>query len=300
MANEKNSKIEKKSKSIIEVALEIQGQTALEAGEVNFVSLNFIQTILPHSAIEGNSYKRENGFYKLFIASEHSVPYGTIPRMILSWVVTEAIRTSSREIYIGNNLSQFMKKVGLPTDGRTMARFKEQSKALFNSYISVGYDDGEKSDHKNILIATGVQFWWNEDEKNNQKNLFSSKITLSEEFFALIKKYHIPVDLRAIKVLKQSSLAFDVYSWLTYRYYSLKERAFISFEALQFQFGSGYDMNNRNSRSTFRRNFKETLKRIKILYPNAKFEVQKDGIVLYPSPTHIPRRNSKIKQISDS
>lgn len=286
MAKEKDNKNSSKIKpnrKIVDIGLEIQDQDAIIAGKMNFVSLNFIQTILPHSKLDEKIYERVNGNYSLkIVALENFIPYGTVPRLILSWLITTAIKTNSKEIHIGRNLSEFMKMIGFSTDGKTMERFKKQLQALFGSAINVSYDDGKTIEAKNILIATNYAFWWigNNDE-------FSSSITLSEEFFDLIKKYHVPVDLRAITALKRSSLAVDIYSWLTYRFSSLKKRTFISWEALQFQFGSGYQ-DNYTGRQSFKRNFHLALEKIRILYPEARLSTDKDGLVLFPSPTHIP------------
>ncbi len=111
--------------------------------------------------------------------------------------------------------------------------------------------------------------------------------------FSLIKEKNIPVDLRAIKGIQKSALAIDVYSWLTHRYSYLKERTCIPWEILQFQFGSGYDSKNRYSRASFKRRLKETMVKIKVIYPQAKFDFDNKGLILYPSPTHIPKRKSK-------
>ncbi len=273
---------------LIDIALEIQGRDAVAHNKVNFVSLNFIQTILPHSKVNEEVYNRVNGDYKLRINSsmDSIVPYGTIPRAILAWVVTEAIKTNSREIHIGSNLSEFMQKVGYGADGRTMKRFKEQCLALFSASIMVSYKDDKLQKGQGIFIASNYEFWW-ENEKSKQLNLFSSKIKLSEEFFNLVKKYKVPVDLRALEAFRNSPLAIDVYSWLTYRYHSLLESTLISWEALQFQFGSGYK-ENRISRQSFKRAFKKTLdEKISIIYPQAKYEFTKDGLIIHPSPTHI-------------
>ena len=48
-------------------------------------------------------YKRVNGPYTLvmFSSGETKLPYGNLPRLLLAWVCTEAVRTQSREIILG-------------------------------------------------------------------------------------------------------------------------------------------------------------------------------------------------------
>ena len=45
-------------------------------------------------------YKRVNGPYKLVMVAgaENKLPYGNLPRLLLAWVSTEAVRTQSREL----------------------------------------------------------------------------------------------------------------------------------------------------------------------------------------------------------
>ena len=60
-------------------------------------------------------FKRVNGPYTLvmFSSGKTKLPYGNIPRLLLAWVCTEAVRTQSRVITPGDSLSEFMRKVGL-------------------------------------------------------------------------------------------------------------------------------------------------------------------------------------------
>ena len=48
-------------------------------------------------------YKRVNGPYKLIMISggNTKLPYGNLPRLLLAWVCTEAVRTQSRELVLG-------------------------------------------------------------------------------------------------------------------------------------------------------------------------------------------------------
>ena len=54
-------------------------------------------------------YERVNGPYKLYMISGggNKLPYGTRPRLLLAWVCSEAVRTQSRELILGDSLSAF-------------------------------------------------------------------------------------------------------------------------------------------------------------------------------------------------
>ena len=60
-------------------------------------------------------YVRRNGPYKLGMTAgiDNKLPYGTIPRLLLAWVSTEAVRTQSRELILGRSLSEFMRKLNI-------------------------------------------------------------------------------------------------------------------------------------------------------------------------------------------
>ena len=55
-------------------------------------------------------YKRVNGPYKLIMYSsgETKLPFGNIPRLLLAWVSTEAVKTQSPVLVLGNPLTGFM------------------------------------------------------------------------------------------------------------------------------------------------------------------------------------------------
>jgi len=50
-----------------------------------------------------------------------------------------------------------------------------------------------------------------------QDHLFSSWIDLNERFFHAITSAPVPVDMRALRALKRSALALDLYAFVSYR-----------------------------------------------------------------------------------
>ena len=60
-------------------------------------------------------YVRRNGPYTLVMnaGSLHKLPFGNIPRLLIAWICTEAVRTQSRELVLGRSLSEFMRKLGI-------------------------------------------------------------------------------------------------------------------------------------------------------------------------------------------
>ena len=56
-------------------------------------------------------YVRRNGPYELIMISggKTKLPYGNLPRLLLAWVSTEAVRTGSRVLILGDSLCEFMR-----------------------------------------------------------------------------------------------------------------------------------------------------------------------------------------------
>ena len=60
-------------------------------------------------------YKRVNGPYTLIMTAvgQTELPFGNLSRLLLAWVCTEAVRTQSRELFLGASLSGFMRKLDM-------------------------------------------------------------------------------------------------------------------------------------------------------------------------------------------
>ena len=83
-------------------------------------------------------YKRVNGPYKLVMVAgaDNKLPFGNLPRLLLAWVSTEAVRTQSRVLVLGDSLSEFMRKLDLySTSGRGYTRLCNQMDRLFNASV---------------------------------------------------------------------------------------------------------------------------------------------------------------------
>ena len=64
-------------------------------------------------------YVRKNGPYTLVMIAGGEVPklpFGNLPRLLLAWVCTEAVRTQSRVLILGSSFSEFKRKLGMQGD----------------------------------------------------------------------------------------------------------------------------------------------------------------------------------------
>ena len=60
-------------------------------------------------------YVRRNGPYALVMSAGglNKLPYGNLPRLLLAWACSEAVRTQRRELVLGRSLYEFMRKLGM-------------------------------------------------------------------------------------------------------------------------------------------------------------------------------------------
>ena len=70
--------------------------------------------IATHQSGNRTRYVRRNGPYTLVMSTNglYKLPFGNLPRLILAWVCTEAVRTQSRVLILGDSLSDFMRELG--------------------------------------------------------------------------------------------------------------------------------------------------------------------------------------------
>jgi len=229
---------------IINDALAIEAESAQDAGALGFMARAMVQATLPHKKVVGNEFERRNGNYTLTLLapSKIGLPYGTIPRLLLAWLTTEAVKTQSRELELGDSLSGFMRELDMvPTGGRwgSITRLKDQTKRLFSCTVSATYGDATKHADIGYRLADKALLWWGKKDPE-QAGLWQSTVTLSEAFFSEVVSHPVPVDMRALKALKKSPLALDAYCWLTYRASYAKRPSVIPWSVLALQFGSDY------------------------------------------------------------
>lgn len=271
---------------LISSALAIAEQDALDAGELGFMARAMVQATLPHKKAAGNEFSRKNGNYTLTLLapSKIGLPYGTVPRLLLAWLTTEAVRTKSRELELGDSLSGFMRELGLvPTGGRwgSIGRLKDQARRLFSCTVSATYDDAAKNADMGYRLTDKSLLWWDTKDPD-QAGLWQSTVTLSEAFFNEVVSRPIPVDMRALKALKRSPLALDAYCWLTYRASYAKRPSVIPWAALALQFGSDYKVLRQ-----FKAAFLAELRKVITVYGGVQVEATDEGLLVKPSAPHI-------------
>ena len=117
----------------------------------------------------GNRYRyvRRNGPYTLVMSTDglYKLPFGNLPRLILAWVCTEAVRTQSRVLVLGASLADFMRKLGMAPEGGGVrgerTRLRNQMDRLFCAQVELIYEDEYSKQFIASRIADRGEFWWN-------------------------------------------------------------------------------------------------------------------------------------------
>ena len=242
-----------------------------------------------------HQYKRVNGPYKLIMIAggDNKLPFGNLPRLLLAWVSTEAVRTQSRVLILGKSLSKFMRQLGIDsTSGGSrgeQTRLRNQMRRLFGCTVQLIYKDEHGEATVNSLIADSTAFWWNE-RKPDQPVLWDSKIELGEKFFTEIIRHPVPLDMNTLTALKRSTLGLDLYLWLTYRTFALQQPLRLSWRQVYRQFG--VDPARASDRVTvrnFQRKVLRELKKINLAWPGLNYTTAPGVLILYPStPVIVP------------
>ena len=58
-------------------------------------------------------------------SADNKLPFGNIPRLLMAWLSTEAVRTQSRELILGPSLTKFTKTLGVYNSGGGNVHTKE-------------------------------------------------------------------------------------------------------------------------------------------------------------------------------
>jgi hypothetical protein len=211
------------------------------------------------------------------------VPFGAIARLILIYLQSEALRTGSRDVELGGSLRGFLGRLGISVGGKTARLVREQAERISRCRMSFHSTRRGATLLVNQNIVDVAMFLDAEDA-NGQGTLFVETARLSETFFNQLTKHAVPLDEAAIRHIRNSSMALDVYCWLAYRLHSLSGHKPITWAALAGQFGAGIKL-----RKHFKAAFTESLGLALAVYSEADVEITPAGLILKPSAPPVRR-----------
>ena len=215
------------------------------------------------------------------------VPYGSVARLILLFLQTEALRTNSREVELGGSLRQWMTKIGAGIGGANARAVRDQAERISRCRLTFHIHGSGKVGLVNQSIVDRALFI-EEGGGGRQGRLSLDTAKLSEGFFDQLKKHPVPLEEAAIRAISNNPAAIDAYLWLAYRLHVLSGDKLVTWAALKGQFGNSY-----RELYHFKPRFAHALALAMAVYPAAKVDVTEQGVILKPSrPPVAPRLRS--------
>ena len=263
--------------------------------EPEFMHAVLCQVGLPRSEVKGREFTRTTGGASMLIEAgkwfdgfryhDMPLPFGTRPRLVLFHVCSEAIRTKSPVVEVERSASAFLERLRIKKNGESFAAFKKQMLALAACRMQIGYRTETKVVNVKCDPISRFDAWMQND--NGQLGLWPGSITLSSEFYETLREHAVPLDPRAISALQNSALALDAYTWLAHRLCRVRQAKGLTlyWKNLKDQFGQEY-----RTTKDFKREFVHALRKAHAVYPDAKMEIVRGGLRLFPSPPPIKRR----------
>ena len=239
-------------------------------------------------------YVRRNGRYALVVIAggpEPRLPFGVLPRLLLAWICTEAVRTRSRRLVLGRSVAEFMRRLGVQSSdsaGRygIRTRLREQMTRLFRASIELTHDLPDGTRTVADRITTDMRLWW-KPQRSDEPAGWDSAIVLGYDLFSEILAAPVPIDLNVVRELKRSSLGLDLYLWLTYRLFRLDRPLTLTWRQVYRQFAPRPDIDSGQSVKHFRKDVLRELGKIRIAWPQLSYSTPKGSLVLRPSPPRI-------------
>lgn len=311
-------------REVIETGLAIEQEDARSAGSLGFMTRALVSATMPYKDPKAKVFERRNGDLTLTILAPNGVPFGKYPRLLMSYLVTEAVAKRSNVIVLGDTLADFLRaSIGVRATGGTQGtqtRLSDQMQRLFTSIVSVGQrvstGSGKAFAFENITlvergrledrdmtrldnlqpapdpsnqVATTSELWRSTDV--DQAGRWNSVVELTPRFFQECISTPVPIDLRAYRVLGEAPMAMDIYAWTTYRASYIRHATRpIPWPLLQAQFGSGLPMTDQGTRD-FKKAFKRNLDLVRLVMPGLRVDENREatGLVLLPSSPSVPK-----------
>jgi hypothetical protein len=287
--------VEPEKKALVDIAAQVLGD---EEGKIGISYSGFCLTGLPHKALPDDQVWEKRGHrVTLQVAPGQlpgkgrkttyiGVPYGARARMILLYLQTQAIRTNSREVELGRSMRDWLGRMGLSWGGNTGKALREQVTRIAACSLRFSWE-GDEADGwvRGGFVKAGLRFHDRPRADTRQGSLWEDHVVLDETFYEALRQHPVPLREAAIRELADRSLSLDIYIWLAYRLHSLERSTPVRWAALSDQFGGTY-----TRRRDFVRDFRKALAPAVTAYPEARVEVEDEGLLLHPShPPIAPR-----------
>ena len=268
--------------------------------EVAYCAREQILVTLPHSDFrpadpDGGDcelsilvFRRKNGRLALEITSGTDangkpigIPYGSIPRLLLCYIVKEINRTHSPRVNLGKSLADLARRLGLESKSggkKSSIRYLQEQlrRLLAAKIVFIIEGEGGASCRNNVLANRHILWWQPRDIGEDIPAESDSWLEVTNAFYEIATNKPVPLILGTVIALKKSPLAIDLYALLCRESHAAvhrKSERTIEWKWLREQLGSDYaDLSN------FVRYAKDALDMVCAHYPKLRVKIVRGGI----------------------
>jgi len=219
---------------------------AEEESRLGITHAGFAMTSLPHKHIEDPLWRRQGHRTTLLVESGRTgnggwigVPYGSMARLILLYLQTEAVRSNNPEVELGRSMHAWLSRMEISTGGKNYRLVGEQARRISACRLTFLTEmPGAEMRQNGAFVQNAITLTIDADER--QRGLWQDSVRLDDGFWRSLKEHPVPVREEAVRAIGARSLALDVYIWLAYRLHALTKATPVTWTALHAQFGAGF------------------------------------------------------------
>lgn len=238
---------------------------------------------LPYHDVGMHDWTLRAGFFSLQIIAGNSskdcidagVPYGSVARLLLYYLNTEAVQTQSPLIDLESSLPDFVHPVRSCSVGGWSSRDAyHQLVRLAAAQFSFGPGGEDTKVKFQGPIIKSVEPWNPESRRRGSRQ---TKVELSPFYFDGLMQQPVPLHEGAILCIADDAVVLDIYTWLAERLPRVGKHdpALVPWAFLMERFGDGYTY-----ATHFKSAFTEMLYYIEAIYPAARFHLDAEGMHL--------------------
>ena len=297
------AKLTRSEERLIEARVEILGAPPT-GSEIAYLHAVLAQLSLPRRKIEAIEYECTVGpddsrvslrleAGKLWCGElkrwvQQPLPYGALSRLIWIRLFSDAL-LNGPEIDVGPGPTAFAKRItGAAIGGKrgNLRPLRGHIAALAAVRMQLGISYGDYPTTYNGSPIQRFDGWV--APTDGEPRVWPCMIEMDPSLYKSLREHGVPLDLRAIRALQGSALALDIYCWLAHRLYRVREPVKLYWKwHLHPQFGHGYA-----DEREFGREFRNQLRRVLEVYPDAKVVSIRGGLKISHSPTPVPAKDS--------
>lgn len=196
--NGKSQVLSRADSELIDASVRINSDPP-SPNDFTFMHSIMCQIGLPRSRVNGVEFERRCGAAGLYVRAgkiwdgkqfvQQPVPYGPMPRLVMAYLNTQALRSKSPEIDVGSSARGFLKQLGKDSSGGkngSYTNFRKQVMALSACSITLGFSTADKAITYDGKPIQKFEAWIGNND--NQGALWPGVITFSQEYFATLSE----------------------------------------------------------------------------------------------------------------